>query len=199
MNGYVITDAEKKVWVCKDKSSFTLSTDPNKAHIFDNKTTANATLKSNLPKMVKDKVSTVKAVKLQVCEDEPPKQPQELPEIGSSKYIISIISEAVGKLNDRRAMLLEELSKYDRQKSDVEHYIELNTGKLNACDGYKAFKLLQDVLLERRKVKDELQIVQVALDRIAAPDELAHIDTKVKELEARQYTPREFKYLFKEN
>lgn len=199
MNGYVITDTEKKVWVCKDKSSYTLSTDPNKAHIFDNKTTANATLKSNLPKMVKDKVSVVKAVKLQVCDDEQPKttqQLQEIPEIGTSKYIISVISDAVGKLNDRRAMLLEELSRYDRQRSDVEHYIELNTGKLNACEGYKAFKLLQDVLLDRRKVKDELQIVQVALDRIAAPDELAHIDTKVKELESRQYTPREFKHLF---
>ena len=196
MNGYVITDAEKKIWVCKDKSSYTLSTVPNKAHIFDNKTTANATLKSNLPKMVKDKVSTVKAVKLQVCDDEQPTQPKELPEIGSSKYIISIISEAVAKLNDRRDMLNEELSKYDRQRSDVEHYIDLNTGKLNACEGYKAFKLLQDVLIERRKVKDELQIVQVALDRIAAPDELAHIDTKVRELETRQYTPREFKHLF---
>ena len=201
MNGYVITDADKKVWVCKDKTSYTLSTDPNKAHIFDNKTTANSIFKSSLPIMVKDKVSTVKAVKLQVCDDEQPvitQRPQELPEIGSSKYIVSIISEAVAKLNDRRDMLNEELSKYDRQRSDVEHYIELNTGKFNACEGYKAFKLLQDVLLERRKVKDELQIVQVALDRIAAPDELAHIDTKVKELETRQYTPREFKYLFKE-
>ena len=107
MNGYVITDAEKKIWVCKDKSSYTLSTDPNKAHVFDNKTTANATLKSNLPKMVKDKVSTVKAVKLQVCDDEQPARPKELPEIGSSKYIVSIISEAVAKLNARRDMLKE--------------------------------------------------------------------------------------------
>lgn len=199
MNGYVITDANKKIWVCKDKCGYTLSTDPNKAHIFENKTTANSVFKSNLPKIVKDKVTSIKAVKLQVCDDEQPKiteKPQELPEIESSKYIVSVISEAVAKLNDRYSALLDELSKYDRQKSDVEHYIELNTGKFNACEGYKAFKLLQDVLLNRRKVKDELQIVQVALDRIAAPDELSAIDTKIKELETRRYTPREFKYLF---
>lgn len=199
MNGYVITDADKKVWVCKDKNSYTLSTDPNKAHIFENKTTANSVFKSSLPKMVKSRVTDVKAIKLQVCDDEPSKiapQVQESSEIGSSKYIVSVIAEAVSKLSNRREMLVEELSKYDRQRCDVEHYIELNTGKLNASEGYKAFKLLQDVLLERRKVKDELQIVQVALDRIVAPDELAHIDTKVKELETRTYTPREFKYLF---
>jgi hypothetical protein len=199
MNGYVITDAEKKVWVCKDKNSYTLSTDPNKAHIFENKTVASSVFKSSLPKMVKSRVTDVKAVKLQVCDENRPEmvsQPQEMPEIGSSKYIVSVISDAIAKLNARYVALSEELSKYDRQRSDVEHYIEFNTGKLNASEGYKAFKLLQDVLLERRKVKDELQIVQVALDRIAAPDELAHIDTKVKELETRQYTPREFKYLF---
>ena len=199
MNGYVITDSDKKVWVCKDKNSYTLSTDPNKAHIFENKTVANSVFKSSLPKIVKGKVTDVKAVKLQVCDDEQLKtapQPQELPEIGSSKYIVSVISEAIAKLNARYMVLSEELSKYDRQRSDVEHYIEFNTGKLNASEGYKAFKLLQDVLLERRKVKDELQIVQVALDRIAAPDELAHIDTKIKELEMRTYTPREFKHLF---
>ena len=56
--------------------------------------------------------------------------------------------------------------------------------------------MLQDVLTQRRKVKDELQVVQIALDRIVSPDELAQIDTKVKELESLKYTPREFKHLF---
>lgn len=202
MNGYVITDASKKVWVCKDKSSYTLSTDPNRAHIFENKAAATAAFKSNLPKIVKSKVTDIKSVKLQVCDDEQPAKmvdKQEATETAASKYIVSVLSDAVAKINTKHATLSEELSKYDRQRTDVEHYIELNAGKLNAYEGYKAYKLLQDVLIKRRKVKDELQIVQVALDRIAAPDELAQIDTKIKELETRQYTPREFKELFKEN
>lgn len=199
MNGYVITDAEKKIWVCKDNNSYTLSTDANRACVFENKTVVNNVYKSQLPKILRSKGLEIKAVKLQVCDEEQPVETvkkQEVPDVGTSKYIVSVISDAVAKLNVTRTTLLEQLSKYDRQRSDVEHYIELNTGKLNACEGYKAFKLLQDVLLKRRKVKDELQIVQVALDRISAPDELAAIDTKIKELETRQYTPREFKHLF---
>lgn len=202
MNGYVITDANKKVWVCKDKGSYTLSTDPNRAHIFENKATATAAFKSNLPKIVKSKVTDVKSVKLQVCDDEQPVktvEKQESTDATASKYIVSVLSDAVAKITNKHATLSEELSKYDRQRTDVEHYIELNAGKLNAYEGYKAYKLLQEVLIKRRKVKDELQIVQVALDRIAAPDELAQIDTKIKELETRQYTPREFKDLFKED
>lgn len=195
MNRYVITDAAQKVWVCKDNNSYTLSTDPNKAHIFDSKKTAEAIYKSSLPKIIKSKGVTVKAIKMQVCDDAPqeisvPVKPD------SSKYIVSIISDAVAKLNCRHLELVEDLSKFDRQKTDIEHYIEFNAGKLNACDGYKAYKILQDILLERRKVKDELEIVQVALDRIAAPEELAQIDLRVKELESRKYTPRELKHLF---
>ena len=80
--------------------------------------------------------------------------------------------------------------------TDVEHYIEFNVGKLNAFDGYKAYKLLQDVLVERRKVKDELQILQVVKDKMALPEDIENIQERVKELEGRKYEPRELKYLF---
>lgn len=195
MNRYVITDTYQKVWVCRDNNGYTLSTDPNKAHIFDNKKTADAIYKSSLSKVIKSKGVAVKSIKMQVCDDAP-QEPTPPVEVDSSKYIVSIISDAVSKLNRRHFELSEELSKIDRQKSDIEHYIEFNAGKLNACGGYKAYKMLQDILLQRRKIKDELEIVQVARDRIASPDELARIDTKVKELENRKYTPRELKHLF---
>lgn len=205
MNGYVITDANKKLWVCKDHNNYTLSTDPNKAFIFDSKITANAAYNNSLSKVIKSKGVTVKAIQLQIADDEMPKEEkpkavveQTQPEVDSSKYIVSVLSEAVAKLNCRHLALTEELSKYDRQRTDVEHYIEFNTGKLNACDGYRAYKLLQDVLVSRRKVKDELSIIKTALDRIAAPEELALIDARVEALESRQYTPREFKHLFEQ-
>lgn len=193
MNGYVITDTSKKVFVCKGGNNYTLSTDPNKACIFETKAKANS-IYDSLPKIIKGKGVEVKSIKLQV-EDEVTEN-KTVAETESSKYIISVLSDTVAKLNARHLVLSEELSKYDRQKTDIEHYIEFNIGKLNACDGYKAYKLLQDVLLQRRKVKDELQIVQVALDRIMSPDDLAQIDSKVKELETRHYKPREFKDLF---
>lgn len=201
MTKYAITDANKTIWVCKDKSnSYSLTTDRAKAVIFESKPAADTVFKSNLSKLIKSKGVEVKAVSLQITSpevepkkiDETPSEPMEL---GSSKYIISILSDAVSKLNCRHQALVEQESKYDCQKTDIEHYIEFNAGKLNACDGYKAYKLLQDVLLERRKVKDEIQIINVVRDRMSV-DDIANIEEKIAKLETRTYQPRELTYLF---
>ena len=171
MNGYVITDSNKTVWVCQDnRGAYSLTTDKGKALIFDSKPTADTVFKSNLSKFIKSKGVQVKTVTLQIAGADNKLQQESIKEVevvqpkleaGSSKYIISVLSEAAAKLNCRHTALVEEESKYDRQRTDIEHYIEFNAGKLNACDGYKAYKLLQDVLLQRRKVKDELQMINV--------------------------------------
>lgn len=202
MNGYVITNKDKTVWLCTDTSNaYSLTTDKDKAVIFDSKPAADAIFRNNLSKLIKSKGVEVKAVKLKIAgSDIPPAKelvatPSASVEAGSSKHIISIVADAVAKLNCRHQTLVEQESKYDRQKTDIEHYIEFNAGKLNACDGYKAYKLLQDVLLERRKVKDELQMINVVRGRMESED-IANIEDKVKELEARTYEPRELTYLF---
>lgn len=202
MNAYAIANDTKTIWVCKDTSnSYSLTTDRAKALIFDSKPAADTVFKSNLSKLIKSKGVSVKSVTLQITgPNTQPKQEApvvtDAPEFGSSKYIISILSDAVAKLNCRHTSLVDEQSKYDRQITDVEHYIEFNAGKLNACDGYKAYKLLQDVLVERRKVKDELQMIQMVRDTMAFPEDIASIDSKVKKLESRKYEPRELAYLF---
>lgn len=202
MNGYVITNKDKTVWLCTDTSNaYSLTTDKDKAVIFDSKPAADAIFRNNLSKLIKSKGVEVKAVKLRIAgSDTPPVKelaatPSVPVETGSSKHIISIVADAVAKLNCRHQALVEQESKYDRQKTDIEHYIEFNAGKLNACDGYKAYKLLQDVLLKRRKVKDELQMINVVRSRMESED-IANIEGKVLELEARTYEPRELTYLF---
>lgn len=202
MNGYVITNKDKTVWLCVDKSNaYSLTTDKDKAIIFDSKPAADAIFRNNLSKLIKSKGVEVRSVTLKMAGSDtaPKKELVETPsapiEVGSSKHIISIIADAVAKLNGRYQMLIEQQSKYDRQMTDIEHYIEFNAGKLNACDGYKAYKLLQDVLLDRRKVKDELQIIDVVRGRMESED-IANIEGKVKELESRTYEPRELIYLF---
>ena len=206
MNGYVITDAKKTIFVCKDTSgSYSLTTDRAKALIWDSQQGADTVFKSNLSKLIKSKGVVVKSVALQIVgadQTVPPKQevvvaePEPKPEFGSSKYIVSVLADAVAKLNCRHLQLSDELSIYDRKVTDVEHYIEFNAGKLNAFDGYRAYKLLQDVLVERRKVKDELLILQVVKDKMAIPEDIENIQERVKELEGRKYEPRELKYLF---
>ena len=206
MTGYVITDANKSVWVRQDANgAYSLTTDQNRALIFDSKIAADTVFKSNLSKLIKSKGVMVKAVTLQVFTPSKKVEAKKTiaaepvvlkEEFGSSKYIISILSDAVAKLNCRHTELVDAQSKYDRQVSDVEHYIEFNAGKLNACDGFKAYKLLQDVLVQRRKVKDELQMIDVVKDRMSLPDDITSIEERVRALECRQYEPREFKYLF---
>lgn len=201
MNGYVITDKNKTIWVYQHNGSYSITTDKNKALIFDSKPAADMVFKNNLSKLIKDKGVEVKAVTLQIAgPDTSPKKeliatPSIPAEIESTKHVVSIVADAVAKLNYRHQMLVEQESKYDRQKTDVEHYIEFNAGKLNACDGYKAYKLLQDVLLERRKIKDEMQIINIVRSKMATED-IVNIEDRVKALESRTYEPREFKYLF---
>jgi hypothetical protein len=204
MTKYAIVNQDKTVWLCKDKTSYSLTTDKAKAVIFESKPAAETVFKSNLSKLIKSKGVTVQTVNLQIAgaEAKPePKvvvvkeQPSPTHSTESSKYIISVLSEAAAKLNVRHQELSEQQSKFDGQVSDIVHYIEFNTGKLNACDGYKAYKLLQDTLVERRKVKDELQIIQTVRDRMNAED-IANVEQKIKELEARTYKPRELTYLF---
>ena len=196
---HVITNETKTIWVCKDNNNaYSLTTDPSKATIFDSKVAAESAFKNHLSKIIRNKGVAVKAVTLQIAgSDVQPKNEvhKVIPELGSSKHIISIIADAAAKLNCRHQELVEKESKYDREKTDIEHYIEFNAGKLNACDGYKAYKLLQDVLLERRKIKNEIQIINVVRDRMAAED-IANIEKKVEELESRTYEPRELTHLF---
>ena len=203
MTKYAIANKDKTIWVYQSNGSYTLTTDKARALIFDTKIAADTVFKSNLSKLIKSKGVMVQTVGVQIegvaakAEPEPKvvlvkEQPSPTE---SSKYIISVLSEAVAKLNVRHQELAEQQSKFDGQVSDIVHYIEFNTGKLNACDGYKAYKLLQDTLLERRKVKDELQIIQVVRDRMNAED-IANVEQKIKEIEARTYKPRELTYLF---
>ena len=201
MTKYAITNKDKTVWVYQSNGSYTLTTDKARALIFDSKPAAEAVFKSNLSKLIKSKGVTVQTVGVQIEGSEVKSEPTVVVTTchsspsESSKYIISVLSEAVAKLNVRHQELTEKQSKFDGRVTDIEHYIEFNMGKLNACDGYKAYKLLQETLLERRKVKDELQMIQVVRDRMNAED-IANVEQKISELETRVYKPRELTYLF---
>lgn len=91
--------------------------------------------------------------------------------------IESLMSIAQELLN-RRNELNEKLSDVEKAVVDAQHYIELR--QLNAYEGYKAFKMFQDILLRRRRIKDEMLIV----------DTLVILKNQVESLGDRHYTPR---------
>lgn len=85
------------------------------------------------------------------------------------------------------------LQEVENKIQDVLHAIEFNS--YNARDGYKIYKLLHDLRLERRKYKDEQIIADVMKSGFAGSNwELAR--TRVDDLKDRQYHAREMEELF---
>lgn len=86
------------------------------------------------------------------------------------------------------------LIKVDNKIQDVLHAIEFNS--YNARDGYKIYKLLHDLRLERRKYKDEIFIRELIDDNIHDTD-WGKFRSRVKDVKDRQYHVREMEELFK--
>ncbi|MGN0246517.1 MAG: hypothetical protein ACI4DK_11240 [Lachnospiraceae bacterium] len=96
--------------------------------------------------------------------------------------------------NKEQGELSQKLSKIDQEICDIQHYIEFN--KLNAAEGYKAFKLLQDKLLERRIIKDDFSKFQMLSAAKVSDIFDGTLDARINELENRTYAPRVLKELF---
>lgn len=76
--------------------------------------------------------------------------------------VIGTIEEVVMKLNSLEEYMNElgnQLSIADRKKSDIEHFIEER--KVNVFQAYKVYKELEKVLLERRKIKNDIELAKV--------------------------------------
>lgn len=78
--------------------------------------------------------------------------------------IDNIISSLVtlNEFEDNKEQLVQELSTCDLKEQDVLHYIELE--KFNCVDGYKLAKKLKEIRQERRKVKNQLNLIKVFQD-----------------------------------
>lgn len=85
------------------------------------------------------------------------------------------------------------LQEVENKIQDVLHAIEFNS--YNARDGYKIYKLLHNLRLERRKYKDEQIIADVMKSGFAGSNwECAR--NRVDDLKNRQYHVREMEELF---
>ena len=79
---------------------------------------------------------------------------------------------------------------------DIEHAIEFYN--YNARDGYKMYKRLKELRLERRKYKDALLICEIMAGAFAAVD-WAELDARLPNLANRAYKPRFYPELFENN
>lgn len=89
------------------------------------------------------------------------------------------------------------LSEVDKEICDIMHYIEFNN--LDAAKGYKMYKMLKDCRLRRRKIKDEHEKVNAAIQVLANEELIEKMKVAFKQmkgLDYRMYTPRVLTELF---
>ena len=91
----------------------------------------------------------------------------------------------------KRELLNNRLSMADKEISDLYHYIEF-TDRLNAYQGWLLFKMLQDALRMRRKVKRELEVITKICDGNGQP-----IIDRIRDGENQTYHPRVLHDLFR--
>ena len=76
----------------------------------------------------------------------------------NSVELAARLNSLVEEVKETKSNLCKELSIVDLKISDIQHYIE--NKKLNGVDGYKAYKLLQDTLKERRVIKNKMAEIE---------------------------------------
>ena len=166
----------------------------NESFQFIDKTKAENAL-SNLPKQMRNLGYFVQQVDI-------PTKPVdfdqftdiELVNYDSALAQISSFCDLHDQLVARATWVEYKLQEVENKIQDVLHAIEFNS--YNARDGYKIYKLLHDLRLERRKYKDEQIIADVMKSGFANSNwELTR--TRVDDLKDRQYHVREMEELFK--
>lgn len=109
---------------------------------------------------------------------------------------INSMAEFVMDAEQRKEVLVQKLSEVDKEISDINHYIEF--GKFNAYQGWLAFSMLRHRLRKRRKIKNELQVIQQLGDSKITSSMLQAIKKSIAELDNRKYTPRVLSELFEQ-
>ena len=85
-------------------------------------------------------------------------------------------------------------SEVDKEISDIMHFIEFYN--FSASDGYKLCKALKDLRLRRRKIKNELELINIvntqSLNNVAS----GQTNKAINGLDEKKYAPRVLQELF---
>lgn len=100
----------------------------------------------------------------------------------------ALMEDFLKKAKDLKEETNKQLSEADKKRNDLEHLMEFND--LNAADGYKAYKMLQQVLRERRTIKDNNFKLDLLLKSHVGWIAKGNYSKEVDKLEKRTYHPR---------
>lgn len=178
---YIITNCEQFV---KNQNATSLTSNSDDAYMWTLKTSAENVLSdaknrsSNSPHATIDNSYKVEPVYIYVSDIEP--------DISSDLDTIKLFADIVQDSAEREESLLAQLSKVDRELSDIEHFIEFVD--LNGVDGFKIYKKMQALRQIRREIKHRLKIVQTINSQSIDPEVLKRL---VKGFGNIYYKPRE--------
>ena len=165
----------------------------NESFQFNDKTKADNAL-ANLPKQMRNLGYRV----IQISNTDKPVDFDQFTDIELVNYDSALAQ--IGSFCDlhdqlvARATWVEyKLQEVENKIQDVLHAIEFNS--YNARDGYKIYKLLHDLRLERRKYKDE-QIIADVMKSGFANSNWELVRSRADDLKDRQYHVREMEELF---
>lgn len=114
----------------------------------------------------------------------------------SSEEFIKAVNGIINNYNhliSHEKSLSKELSIIDQKLIDLTHYIEFT--ELNACEGYKAYKLMHEITKQRREVKNELATIQSLTAHIPV-QKVSSFNRYITKQSNKHYTPRILTELF---
>ena len=99
------------------------------------------------------------------------------------------IFEQLNELQEYYDELRHAQSNADQKISDIHHFIEISDN-LNAADGYNMYKMLREVLRERREIKDQVAEMRPVMESIN-PERILKSEKSVVNNIRKQHSNRE--------
>lgn len=107
---------------------------------------------------------------------------------------INTIVDVVSSSDARQQELNGKLSNVDKEIVDIEHYIEF--GNFNAYQGWMCFKMLQNLLKQRRRCKNEMQVLNLIKQCRFDKNSLIALSQTLSNIQNKCYVPRALPELF---
>lgn len=165
----------------------------NEAKIFTTKKAADNFFKSSLSKPLRNLNFKVEETELEPPSSNINAQYFDV-DVNALQTDINNLSAKLNVLKGNKDWLLDMESEVDKEISDIMHFIEFYN--FSASDGYKLCKALKDLRLRRRKIKNELELINIVNTQSLSNVASGQTNKAIDNLNDKKYTPRVLQELF---
>lgn len=198
---YVITDGNGSYIHRNDDNKYVTIRNEKQATQWDNIAKANSVLNNMIPKNIRSNYAVLLLETEKVVEKDEDKVSEicfrsiDNGNIQEWQDRLKTVIETLSSVDQRRTELGTKLSEVDKEIVDIEHYIEF--GNFNAYQGWMCFKMLQNLFRQRRKYKNEINVIEMMKQCKINNSALLNLSQNIAEVSNQRYKPRAFPELFK--